>query len=203
MLLSILPGGCSTFHAHPEAQGLLLLHVPADTYFPVGLFLNCTFLVGEHTASRPALRLLGVVTQAGPGSGHLGGPLSVTEHGGGGRSSGGTAGVVVSPSRDAGVSQATPGAISPGEQPGRETPNTAGRRGAARPGPPRPPTTQRLCPAPRRREQPPGLAAGAKSLPGGQCVPTPVCLSPGAPHLPALRGSMCQERTRHQPAPSE
>ena len=59
--------------------------------------LVCFIIAPSWWASTQPLDLRCVFsgwTQAGPGSGHLGGPLSVKERGGGGRSSGGTAGVV-------------------------------------------------------------------------------------------------------------
>lgn len=146
--------------------------------------------MGEHTASRPALRLPGMVAQAGPGSGHQGGPLSVTERGGGGRSSGGTAGAVVSPSRDAGVSRATPGAISPRRAAGERDPRHSRETGCS---PPRPPTaphypaplscpkeTQTPARAGRWGQVPPWLAVcpdASLSVPGG--LPTsPPCAAP-------------------------
>lgn len=163
-----------------------------------------TFQVGEHTASRPALRLLGVVTRAALGSGHLGAPLSAKGHGGWGRTRVGRQ--VLWFLRDgmlagAGLQQvkSAPCEHSRGTDAGR-----AGIRGAARPAPPTAPTKQRLCPAPRRPNAHPGWPPGRGPAQQAVCPKAGLSVPQGRPTSPPSTAPHVRRgRTPSQRHPSE
>ena len=157
-----------------------------------------TFQVGEHTASQPALRLLGVVTRAAPGSGHLGAPLSAKGCRGGAAARVGRQVLWFLRGSWAALSEISPRRAQPGER------HRRGREpGCSPPCAPTAPTKQRLCPAPRRPNAHPGWPPRARPCPASSVSQGRSACPPGAPHLSALRGSPSQHHPSEKLAPNE